>query len=130
MYSVCVNFYSLLPCTPLSTAQMYFFNVWSLRNWNHYSAIIWCSFCFVTLLVLKRFCYNQKSLARNCNLCLQSPEERSIFIQILESAYRFTLGSIGGGKLIACTEHALFTLPILNPSVPELNISMQCWRTI
>lgn len=27
---------------------------------------------------------------------VSSPEERSIFIQILESAYRFTLGSIGG----------------------------------
>jgi hypothetical protein len=53
---------------------------------------------------------------------LQSPEERSFFIQILESAYRFTLGSIGGGKLIACIEQALFTFPILNPSVPELNV--------
>ncbi|GFG37016.1 hypothetical protein Cfor_05724 [Coptotermes formosanus] len=27
---------------------------------------------------------------------VSSPEERSIFIQVLESAYRFTLGSIGG----------------------------------
>ncbi|CAG2068891.1 unnamed protein product, partial [Timema podura] len=27
---------------------------------------------------------------------VSSPEERGIFIQVLESAYRFTLGSIGG----------------------------------
>jgi len=32
----------------------------------------------------------------------QSPEERGLIIQVLESAYRFTLGSIGGGKLISC----------------------------
>lgn len=101
---------------------MYIFNIWSLGNCSHQSAIIWYSFCFLTLCVLQRFCYNQTSSARNCNLCLQSPEERGIFIQILESAYRFTLGSIGGGKLIACTVHALFTLPVLNPSMPELNV--------
>lgn len=30
----------------------------------------------------------------------QTPEDRSIFIQILESVYRFTLGSAAGGRLI------------------------------
>ena len=29
---------------------------------------------------------------------LQSPEERGVFMQILESGYRFALGSIAGGK--------------------------------
>lgn len=29
---------------------------------------------------------------------VSSPEERGVFIQVLESGYRFALGSIGGGK--------------------------------
>ena len=31
-------------------------------------------------------------------LYIQSPDERGIFIQILESGYRFALGSVGGGE--------------------------------
>lgn len=29
----------------------------------------------------------------------QSPEDRSVFIQILESTYRFALGAVAGGEL-------------------------------
>lgn len=29
---------------------------------------------------------------------VESPDDRSIFIQILESAYRFSLGAFAGGK--------------------------------
>lgn len=31
---------------------------------------------------------------------VESPADRSAFIQILESTYRFTLGSLAGGKFI------------------------------
>lgn len=31
---------------------------------------------------------------------VESPEQRGIFIQVLENAYRFTLGSLAGGELI------------------------------
>jgi hypothetical protein len=60
--------------------------------------------------------------------CFQSPEERGLIIQVLENAYRFTLGSIGGGKFmwvqnISCqhlilTENLLFTIPTL-PYFPQ-----------
>lgn len=38
------------------------------------------------------------------NLLFQSPEERNYFIQILESTYRFALGSIAGGKKFNITQ--------------------------
>lgn len=31
---------------------------------------------------------------------VESPEQRGIFIQVLENAYRFTLGSLAGGELM------------------------------
>lgn len=38
----------------------------------------------------------------------QSPDERGVIVQILESGYRFVLGSIGGGKFVRF--HRSFTL--------------------
>jgi hypothetical protein len=52
------------------------------------------------MVFLVRFQRKETDSSENWGLCLQSPEERGFFIQILESAYRFTLGSIGGGKLM------------------------------
>lgn len=31
---------------------------------------------------------------------VESPSDRSVFIQMLESAYRFTLGSVAGGTYL------------------------------
>ena len=42
---------------------------------------------------------------------VQSPEQRSFFIQILENAYRFTLGSFAGGKYIH-----LYSICVKQPS--------------
>lgn len=35
---------------------------------------------------------------------VQSPEERSLFIEFLESAYRFTMGTAAGGKIVKYRE--------------------------
>ena len=40
---------------------------------------------------------------------LQSPEERGVLVQILESAYRFTLGSIAG----ACGATAVYPIDLV-----------------
>ena len=41
----------------------------------------------------------------------QSPDERGVIVQILESGYRFVLGSIGGGKFVrfSIVHYTLFT---------------------
>lgn len=46
------------------------------------------------------------------SLLFQSPEERNYFIQILESIYRFALGSIAGGKKLIITQIILTDLLI------------------
>ena len=51
--------------------------------------------------------HKAKFILITCNMwisiSLQSPDERGVFIQILESAYRFTLGSVSGGNMSTST---------------------------
>lgn len=39
---------------------------------------------------------------------VESPADRSAFIQVLESSYRFTLGSFAGGKLVFLNWSSIF----------------------
>lgn len=51
-------------------------------------------------------------------IILQSPDERGVIVQILESGYRFVLGSIGGG-----TYKILFIFLLdINLSLPFVSI--------
>lgn len=45
--------------------------------------------------------YIKKISARLTDIkAVESPADRSVFIAILESAYRFTLGSVAGGEYL------------------------------
>lgn len=43
-------------------------------------------------------------------IVFQSPEERGVVVQILESGYRFVLGSIGGGTFNVSYRRLTFSL--------------------
>lgn len=45
--------------------------------------------------------YTKNITARLTDIrAIDSPDDRSIFIQVLESAYRFSLGAFAGGKSV------------------------------
>lgn len=55
---------------------------------------------------------------------VESPADRSAFIQILESTYRFTLGSLAGGK------YYLNIKFVISISLFHLYISRGCYRCL
>jgi solute carrier family 25 (mitochondrial aspartate/glutamate transporter), member 12/13 len=54
--------------------------------------------------------YIKKITARITDVkVVETPADRSAFVAILESAYRFTLGSIAGGKFLFSFSKTLMT---------------------